>query len=164
VIYCLSWSRERPVYKRFLPITALMVFCALSAEAQQPTKLPRIGYVTGAGPKTANIVAFRRALRRPRKASRNSISAVNESTFPSRQLYSARNTGIHSLHPNWQSHDRLRDVGYSPPWHEADYGAAALGLESVVSVKKSAPFDRMQTILPPIGDVDSLISRVKHLS
>jgi putative ABC transport system substrate-binding protein len=65
VIIALSWSRERPVYKRFLLIIALMLCAALPAEAQQPAKIPRIGFLIGSSPSAnaARIEAFRQGLR-----------------------------------------------------------------------------------------------------
>jgi putative tryptophan/tyrosine transport system substrate-binding protein len=54
------------MYKRFLLITALMLFAALPAQAQQPKKVPRIGYVSTIGdpynPGYA-VEAFRQGLR-----------------------------------------------------------------------------------------------------
>ena len=47
MIFASSGSGERPVYKRFLLIAALMLVAAVPAEAQQSKKIPRIGYPTG---------------------------------------------------------------------------------------------------------------------
>ena len=45
VIVASSWSTERPVYRRFLLIAALMLFATLPAEAQQQAKVPKIGWL-----------------------------------------------------------------------------------------------------------------------
>ncbi len=44
---------------------------------------------------------------------------------------------------------RLRDVGYSPPWDKADDGVTDPEPDPAVSVKRITPSDTTQTILPP---------------
>ena len=53
------------MYKRFLLFAALMLFAGLPAEAQQPTKVSRIGFLGVGHPSTftARIEAFRQGLR-----------------------------------------------------------------------------------------------------
>jgi putative tryptophan/tyrosine transport system substrate-binding protein len=53
------------VYRRFLLIILLMLLTALAAEAQQPGKIPRIGYVSSSGTATtdASFAALRGGLR-----------------------------------------------------------------------------------------------------
>jgi len=52
-------------YRKSLPICALLVALSFSAEAQQPAKIPRIGYLTGASLSAISerIDAFRQGLR-----------------------------------------------------------------------------------------------------
>jgi putative ABC transport system substrate-binding protein len=58
---------EKPMYRRFLLIalTALMLCAAVPAQAQQATKVPRIGYLTASSlsAQSARIEAFRQGLR-----------------------------------------------------------------------------------------------------
>ena len=60
-----SGSRYRLVITTTVAICALFVVFCLRAEAQQPAKVPRIGYLTGATPdgQAARIEAFRQGLR-----------------------------------------------------------------------------------------------------
>jgi len=46
-----------------LTLWALLFALCFSADAQQPKKIPRIGFLASAGPETPNIAAFRRGLR-----------------------------------------------------------------------------------------------------
>jgi putative ABC transport system substrate-binding protein len=46
-----------------LALGALLLALIFSAQAQQPAKIPRIGYLTAAGPGGPNIEAFRQGLR-----------------------------------------------------------------------------------------------------
>ncbi len=46
-----------------MPRNLLFAVCS-SVQVQQQKKLPRIGYVTGAGPEGYSVEAFRQALRR----------------------------------------------------------------------------------------------------
>jgi Skp family chaperone for outer membrane proteins len=62
------------VYKRFLLIIALMLFAALAAAAQQPVKVPRIGFV---GATSAASVADRTQALRQGLADRGYVEGKN---------------------------------------------------------------------------------------
>ena len=56
-----------PMFRRIdiCSLLAILLFTVSSAEAQQPTKIPRIGYLGGSSPSSypARIEAFRQGLR-----------------------------------------------------------------------------------------------------
>jgi putative ABC transport system substrate-binding protein len=54
-------NRRAVVFNCLLLTVVLLTACLV--EAQQPGKVPRIGYLSGTGPKAPTIVGFRRALR-----------------------------------------------------------------------------------------------------
>jgi putative ABC transport system substrate-binding protein len=54
---------ERPVYTRFLLIITLMLFGALSAEAQQPAKIRRVGVLRADSPPNPSVETFQQAMR-----------------------------------------------------------------------------------------------------
>jgi len=59
---------------------------------------------------------------------------------------------------------RLRDVGYSPPWDKADHGETNIARDRVDAVKERTLSNNTQTILPPIDGADSLLGRVRSVA
>src|SRR5437867_3061334 len=48
---------------RLIGIVGVLVGCVVLAEAQQPKKVPRIGFLTGSGPELPEVEGFRQGLR-----------------------------------------------------------------------------------------------------
>jgi hypothetical protein len=64
-IFDFGFSIERPKSKKvfYLAPCAILFALCVSAQAQQPGKIPRIGYLSGTGFGTGTTEGFRRGLR-----------------------------------------------------------------------------------------------------